>query len=36
MVLGELHLAEFLSLCCGCVSRVVWEKKGFSCEKLMF
>ena len=24
----ELNLVEFLFSCCGCVSRVVWEKKG--------
>jgi hypothetical protein len=34
--LGELDLVEFMFSCCGCVSRVVWEKTGFSCEKSMF
>jgi len=32
MLLGELDLVEFLFSCCGCVTRVVWEKMGFSCE----
>jgi len=32
MLLGELDLVEFLFSCCCCVSQVVWEKSGFSCE----
>jgi hypothetical protein len=32
MLLDELDLVEFLFSCCDCVSRVVWEKTGFSCE----
>jgi len=35
MLLGELDLVEFLFSCCGYVSRVVWEKTGVSCEKLI-
>jgi len=27
--LNELDLVDFLFSCCGCVSRVVWEKTGF-------
>jgi len=27
--LKELNLVEFMFSCCGCVSRVVWEKTGF-------
>jgi len=30
--LRELTLVEFLFSCCGCVSRVVWEKTGVLCE----
>ena len=32
MLLDELNLVEFLFSCCDFVSRVVWEKTGFSCE----
>jgi hypothetical protein len=32
VLLGELNLVEFLFSCCDFVSRVVWEKTGFSCE----
>ena len=34
--LKELNLVEFMFSCCGCVSRVIWEKTGFSCEMSMF
>ena len=34
--LNELDLVGFLFSCCGCVSQVVWEKTGFSCEMSMF
>jgi len=36
MLLDELDLEEFMFSCCGYVSRVVWEKMGFSCEMLAF
>ena len=32
VLLGELDLVKFLFLCCGCVSRVVWEKTEVLCE----
>ena len=32
MLMDELNLVEFLFSCCDFVSRVVWEKTGFSCE----
>ena len=32
MLMDELNLVEFLFSCCDFVSRVVWEKAGFSCE----
>ena len=32
VLLGELDLVNFLFSCCGCVSRVVWEKTGVLCE----
>ena len=34
--LRELNLVDFLFSCWGCVSRVVWEKTGFSCEISIF
>jgi len=34
--LRELNVVDFLFSSCGCVSRVVWEKTGFSCEMSMF
>jgi len=36
MLSDELDLVEFLFSCGDCVSRVVWEKTDFSCEKLVF
>jgi len=36
MLLDELDLAKFLFSGCVCVSRVVLEKTGFSCEKSVF
>ena len=36
MFLDELELVEFLFSYCDCVSRVVWEKTGFSCEMSVF
>ena len=36
MFLDELELVEFLFSYCNCVSRVVWEKTGFSCEMSVF
>jgi len=36
MLLDEMDLVEFLFSCCDWVSRVVWEKTGFSCEKSVF
>ena len=36
MLLDELDLVEFLFSCCGCGTRVVWEKTEFSCEKSVF
>ena len=32
MLLDELDLVKFLFSCCVCVSQVVLEKTGFSCE----
>jgi len=32
VLLGELDLVKILFSCCGCVSRVVWEKTGVLCE----
>jgi len=32
VLLGESNLVKFLFSCCGCVSRVVWEKTGVLCE----
>jgi len=32
VLLGELNLVEFMFSCRGCVSRVVWEETGVSCE----
>ena len=32
VLLGELDLVKFLFSCCGCVSRVIWEKTGVLCE----
>ena len=36
MLMDELNLVEFLFSCCDFVSRVVWEKTGFSCEMSVF
>jgi hypothetical protein len=36
MFLDEWELVEFLFSYCDCVSRVVWEKTGFSCEMSVF
>jgi len=36
MLLNELNLVEFLFSCLGYVSRIVWEKTRFFCEKLKF
>jgi len=36
MLLDELDLAKILFSRCRCVSRVVLEKPGFSCEKSVF